>query len=392
MGNSAVSPLKICVVAQDYPSPAKPDALAFIHARNLIYKSLGHSVSVLSFAGKEQYEQDGVSVLPESEFSKEKIGAFDLFVFHAPNLRNHLRFILKNRAAIKAKVLIGHGHEFINAAKQSGGVFPFQSTLKARLKHLVQSVYDVIKLRVWVRYFKSQKGRGLAVVFVSDWLRKNVEACLNLDLSSYAKVSVINNPIHPAFQDNTYDPASPKVADFVTVRSFDRPKYAVDVVLEIARRNPQWSFHIYGTGELFNHNPPPPNLTVIKKKFRQQDMPALFNQYRAGLLPTRWDSQGVLMCEMACLGMPTVVSELEICRLMVGEFENVSYIENENPTLTQIPTVTLKNTTLKRKFSAPETVQKELELFAQVVGLAGNATNKSSASVTAIFPGATLNL
>ncbi|MBX3021253.1 MAG: glycosyltransferase [Bdellovibrionales bacterium] len=340
--------------------------MAFTHARNVIYREAGHAVTVLSFGAQEAYLWDDLSVLPEGDFTAAQLSQFDVLVFHAPNLRNHLRFMLKNGAAIRAKVIIGHGHEFIDAANQSGQPYAFQLNFKMRLKLKALALYDWLKVRVWAWYFRSQKDSRLALVFVSEWLRKNVEQCLRLKLDDYVNVSVINNPIHPAFQESTYDPNSPKLADFVTLRSFDLPKYAVDVVVELARRNPQWTFHVYGTGKYFDFNPPPSNLTVIKKKFRQVEMPELFNQYRVGLLPTRWDSQGVVMCEMACLGMPTVVSDIPICKLMVGEFENVSYINNEDPRLPALPTVTLSRTELKRKFGAQQTVYKELGIFEHV--------------------------
>lgn len=341
--------------------------MAFTHARNLIYKHAGHSVAVLNFSARESYEWDDFPVFCESDLTKAQIEQFDLFIFHAPNLRNHLRFILKHRDSIRAKVIIGHGHEFINAATQAGRPYPFQMTLKMRAKLLALYAYDWLKIQTWKWYFKAQKGSGLALIFVSDWLRQNVEQCLQLDLNSLVNVSVINNPIHPAFQDSNYDANSPKIADFITLRSFDTSKYAVDIVAEIAARNPQYTFHIYGNGDYFKYNPPPPNLTVIKKKFCQPDLPALFNKYRAGLLPTRWDSQGVLMCEMACMGLPVVVSNLPICKLMVGEFENVSYVENEDPVLNGIPKPIALPPELKLKFGPDRTVVRELDLFEKVV-------------------------
>lgn len=357
--------MKICVVCQEYPSAERPDAMAFTHARNLYYLKQGHEVHVLSFGASSGYDWDGLKIRPEADFDDNLVESFDIFVFHSPNLRNHLRFILRHGSSIRAKVLIAHGHEFIDWCNQSGGFFPFDLTWKRRLKIPLVRAYDWLKIKVWSWYFQKQSG-NLSLVFVSDWLRRNAEACMGVNLSQLLNVSVIANPVHPVFQSANYDPSAPKQAHFVTLRPFDEPKYAVDVVVEFARRHPQWTVDIYGKGRFFDHNPAPPNVRVIQAKFPQTEMPELFNKYRAALLPTRWDSQGVLMCEMATFGMPLVVSNIEICKLMVGEFENVAFIDNEAPELRSLPAQTLERHSLKQTFGPEATVARELELFDSV--------------------------
>ena len=357
--------MKICVVCQNYPSEAAPEVMAFTHARNLMYARAGHDVVVLNFSAKASYEWDGIAVWTEAKIAPQ-ISAFDIMVFHAPNLRNHLRYMIQHRRQIRAKVLIAHGFEFITWLEQVGRPFAFRLNLKFRLRMVLMNLYDRAKIKIWARYIQSRTRDKLNLVFVSDWLRRSVEHCLGFALAGVANTTEINNPVHPIFLERRYQPDTVKDADFVTIRSFDEPKYAVDIVVEVARRNPQWTFHLFGYGEYFKHYEPPPNLTVRCQRFRQSQLPDLLDRYRAALLPTRWDSQGVLMCEMACFGMPLVVSDLPICHLMVGEFENVVFIQNEDPVLSEIPCRPLANEALKTKFAFANTVGRELKLFEHV--------------------------
>ena len=340
--------------------------MAFTHARNLMYTRAGHDVEVLSFSSREPYNWDGIDVCPESYLTKQRLKLYDVVVFHSPNLRNHLRFILMHRRSIRAEVLIAHGFEFINWCHQVGRPFNFQLTWALRIKFAFRSIYDQIKIRVWAFYFKMRRSQ-LNLVFVSHWLRHNAENCLGLNLERFTAVTEINNPVHPLFIENSYQADGEKDADFVTIRSFDEPKYAMDVVLEFAKKHPQWTFHVFGHGHYFEHFLPPPNLKVIQQRFKQSQLPDLLNRYRAALLPTHWDSQGVLMCEMACFGIPLVVSDLPICRTMVGEFSNVVFIDNRDPVLNELPDQVLNSELAKRKFAFEQTVGKELRLFEDLI-------------------------
>jgi glycosyltransferase involved in cell wall biosynthesis len=343
--------------------------MAFTHARNILYRDAGHEVCVLNFAADKHYTWDGINVLPEQTFDRLKASEYDVFVFHSPNIRNHLRFMLKLGSAIRCSVLVSHGFEFINWFQQNNRSFDFQRNWKSSLLLKIGQVYDFLKLKVWAGYFRKLRKSGPAMVFVSDWLKECAEGCLGLNLNEVlSRVEVISNPVHPIFIQRRFDPLAPKVADFVSIRNFDDPKYGVDIVVEIARRNPQFTFHLYGEGDYFDFNSAPKNLTVVRRKFKQRELPDLFNQYRAALLPTRWDSQGVLMCEVATFGIPTVVSDIPICKSMVGEFPNVEFFDNENPKQLSFQIKPVVPEDLLRKFGTESTVERELRLFTSLKG------------------------
>lgn len=87
--------MKILVLAANYTKPQGPVSLHYIHSRNTVYVEMGIEVVVLSFAADSCYVIDGVKVITfqsyKSDFSHV---TFDALVLHAPNLKNHYRFLL----------------------------------------------------------------------------------------------------------------------------------------------------------------------------------------------------------------------------------------------------------------------------------------------------------
>ena len=355
--------MRLLVVCQDYPNARAKDITAFVHTRNLGYRARGHHVDVLSFAARASYEWDGFNVLVEREV---RVADYDACVFHAPNLRNALRFMLKHRRQFRKLCLVGHGHEFLNWFTYLPAPYPYDLTWRRRLRRLIQPWYDRFKLRAWVRFFKKFPAPTMGVILVSNSMRADVERDMRVDLGALPiRLTVINNPIHQAFVTTRYQtPAEPK-ADFVTLRSFDNPKYAVDLVVELARRLPERTFHLYGAGRMFDFTSKPPNLTVIHAKFKQPDLPGLFAQYRCALLPTRQDTQGVMMCEIACLGMPLWTSDLSVCREFVGAFSNVRFLNNDDlPRALEIPPVNPNPNAAA--FAMDVTIDRELAFLASL--------------------------
>ena len=351
-------PMKILVVCQDYPRVDNKSVMAFVHSRNLYCKELKHSVEVLSFQCDSSYLWDGISVFPESDFSKDRLRRYDATFLHMPNLRNGLRFLWRYRSALVRPCLVIHGHELLNWTRyvpKLRDLSPSESMRRGGHR-----AYDEAKLLVWRWFFKTQQLPKLRVLFVSQWMKEQAERSLQMSFDALGiPNTIVHNPIHPAFVRNTFDPHRNKIADFVTIRSFDDPKYGLDIVREIAFKHPAHSFHVFGEGEFFRCNPPPENLKVFYQRFAQIDLPSHLNKYGCALLPTRVDSQGVFMCEVASMGMPILVSDLAICREMVGDFKNVGFFANDNPGFDlQIPPVDVRPP--REKFLVENTVASEL--------------------------------
>ena len=359
--------MKILTVSQAYPNEKALYSMAFVHSRDLLYKKAGHEVEVLSFAARENYNWSGIQVWTEASVTKDRLKRYDAVVFHAPNLRNHLRFLRKNKDLIARPFFIIHMTEWISRAVYHPKPYSFFGFFDRKVKPLFAWLYDSLKLSVWRSFLKRQRVQNLKLIFVSDWILEHAQKSIgyNVEKGSYPYY-VVHNPIHPAFIENEYSEKASKDADFVTIRPFDESKYGVDIVCELARRYPDKTFHLYGRGSYFKYNQIPPNMKVFEKMIPQTEIPQLLNRYRSALLPTRLDSQGVLMCEIAAMGMPLIVSDLPICREMVGNFSNVAYLNNDNPRLPNLPpadAVGAKRNS--EKFWASRTIAEELRIFDQ---------------------------
>lgn len=363
--------LKILVLSESYPGLIA-SSMAYVHTRNQYYLNRGHSVEVLSFQAEQNYQFEGIKVFSENHFKKKgQIEDFDLIVSHAPNLKNHIRFIISQYRKIKNLVFVIHGHEVLK--KLNYYPLPFKGLEKNQYNvgQWSNHLYDLLKVKILGFLSRHYLGANFRLIFVSRWMEEQFAKNLKVPTAETEIVSdIIPNSVNSVFENSSFDPVHPKLADFITIRSFDNPKYAVDLIVEAAKQNPEFQFHLYGQGTYFKQYECPKNLKVIEQFFNQKDLPALLNQYRAALMPTRLDSQGVMMCEMATFGMPVVTSDLPICHEMLSGFDNVEFVASSHfqfnaknfleKVRSQVPE---KN----KKFFAENTVRKELELFLKIV-------------------------
>jgi hypothetical protein len=87
--------MKILILTQSYITKEAFDQ-AYAHTRALGYAKNGQKVVVLSFSAPTAYEVDKIPVMSEKTFYKSyNVKEFDIVASHAPNLRNHFRFIFK---------------------------------------------------------------------------------------------------------------------------------------------------------------------------------------------------------------------------------------------------------------------------------------------------------
>lgn len=318
---------KILVLCQNYPSEQNPFTQIFIHYRLKEYIK-EFDVRVVSFASKDEYTFEGVKVYGERQFNKKfKVTDFDVVISHAPNVRNHQRFILFNLFSIKKIILIFHGYEVIDIHKRiydQPTIYSFPLTYS-----LTSKLYHRIKLPL-TRFFLMALDIATMCrfIFVSNVLLE--EASEDLKCKSLFQKNtntfVINNPINPLFHKSSF--TSSKKYDFICIRPFNDPKYGVDIFIKIAEKNPQFTFHLYGRGIFPEVSEIPKNLVIFETFIKNDDLPGLLIDYKAAILPTRWDSQGVLACEIAAFGMPLITSDLGVCREMLSQYKNVTLVHN----------------------------------------------------------------
>lgn len=352
---------KILVITEGYPSKSNIYNMSFVHSRNTEYLKLGTQVDVISFSARKKYTFEGINVYSPKDTLD--LSEYTAVLSHAPNLRNHFRFIFKNFNQIKKVVLFFHGHEILITDKYYPSPYSWQK--KAALpEKTLRRLYDQLKTSLIRSLLYKEK---VSAIFVSNWMLK--EGLKNLRVRDESKIrfAVINNSINDAFYSTNYKfDLNKKKADFITIRPLDGRKYAVDKVVELANNNPKLTFHIYGKGLFFKFNTKPSNVQVFDMFIEQKDIPSLLNHYKCAVMPTRLDAQGVMMCEMASYGIPTIVSDLPVCREMLSDFANCIFINNDSfnrTKLSDLELVPLKDYSVIEKFSPQNLAKKELNFI-----------------------------
>lgn len=358
--------MRVLVLVQSYPSENNKYAMNYVHTRNLEYIKDGVNVDVLSFSANKSYEYEGINVYTKEEYVQKKLNqTIDLAISHAPNLRNHIRFLRQHDSMIKNILMFIHGHEVMKMSMYYPRPYSFVKSSTAKQK--VRDLYDVYKLKILKHFISKNFAKSkLKFIFVSNWMKEVFLENIPIDPVILDKNSfVIPNSMNTVFLENSYSQKEIK-ADFVTIRPLDNSKYAIDVVVELARKHPELSFHIYGKGNFFEYNDKPANVEVFQEFFSPNALADLFDHYRCALLPTRLDAQGVMMCEAATYGIPLVTSDLPICLEMLDSFENVFFFNNNelNIDLNEaLNNIKLQQEIKKEKFSSLKTVQKEIDVI-----------------------------
>ena len=88
-----------------------------------------------------------------------------------------------------------------------------------------------------------------------------------------------------------------------------------------------------GKGKFFEHYTKADNLTWINTTLNHDDIIRTLQTARCALMPTRTDAQGLMMCEMASIGMPVITSDIPVCHEVFDDFENVALIPNDDLTV-----------------------------------------------------------
>jgi glycosyltransferase involved in cell wall biosynthesis len=364
--------MKLLVLVADYPSNDGRPSLYYVHTRNKYYISRGIDVAVLNFAAKQNYIIDGIPVYTyESYEERLRNEKFDILVCHAANIRNHYMFLCKYQKLFPKIVFFFHGHEVLRRSK----VYPRPYNYVKQdifLKRFIQDWYDILKLYIWKRTLEKLAFKSW-FIFVSQWMYEEFLKWVKIDSSVIKNHKrIIYNSIGSAFETEYYDKDAEKVYDFVTIRNnLDGAKYCIDIVTNLARRNPKYRFCVVGQGNFYKFNAKPDNLTLIEKYLNHAEIINLLNQSKCALMPTRTDAQGVMACEMATFGIPLITSDVPVCKEIFREFDNVAFINNDFSDIDITPIfekITCTQKTYKnRKFFAENTCGKEVELFKRIL-------------------------
>lgn len=322
--------MHVAVLVEAYPSIDNPAPLRFVHSRNIEYLRMGIQTEVVNFSSTESYSYEGISVVGRRELSSIDASVYDVVLLHAPNIKHHMAFLKRHRNTLQNVALFAHGHEFLRVSDYYP--VPYSFVRQNGVPDVIQRLYDFMKLTFWKRWFIDNKG-CFEFVSVSEWMEREAFKCLGLDPHEYdGHLHVIPNNVGDLFEKESFAAFSEKQYDFLTIRAnLDNSKYAVDVVIRLARENPDHSFLLVGKGKLPLVEKLPENMVWEATALSQAEIIDYTRIARCALMPTRLDAQGVLACELASIGMPLITSDIPICHDVFCGFSNVAYIDNEAP-------------------------------------------------------------
>lgn len=355
--------MKILVLTENYPSNNCHNRM-YIHVRNKYYKKHGIDVTVLSFKAKHNYTFEGINVYSKNNF---EIDNYDILCAHAPNIKHHYQFIKKYKKYFKKIILFFHGQEILkwNIDYPKEYSFMKNNIIKVKLRY----IYDEIKLKIWSNYI-NKNINNLHLVFVSNYLYKKFLIYTKIDKQNIDKYkSIINNSVGELFEINNYNNISKKEYDFITIRgeSLDQSKYGIDIVTRLAFNNPKYKFLVIGEGNYYKYNDKPDNLIFINKILNHKEIIEYINKSKYGLMPTKQDTQGVLTCELATFGIPTITSDIDVCKEVFNGFKNVILINNSINDLDSIIKNFKCSKNKNEKYFSKNTISKEIELFKELV-------------------------
>ena len=360
-----IDDMNVLVVASAYPNLTRNYSGNFYHTRNKYYLSRGIDVTVLSFQAEQPYVIDGIKVITRKEY-EEKIADWKLVVCHAPD-NNIYKFLTNHYRNFKHIIFVFHGNEVLRRSLYYKWQYPYveKDTFVTKLK---QDIRDRLKLFLWKNKLQKLSYKS-DYVFVSNWMYEEFLRNTKINPTIIkGKTHIIYNCIGDEFEEFSNDFQAEKSYDFITIRgSFDSNKYAIDVVNEVAKQNPKYKFLLIGNGKYFEYNQKASNIEVISRVLSHEEIITYLKKSRCGLMPTRHDAQGVMMCEMVTFGLPMVTSDIKVCREVLNDFPNIFYIDNEAVQLdadklfTSIVNKVEKNT----KYFKQHTCEQEVKLIVQ---------------------------
>lgn len=321
---------KVLVLTTNYPTSGGGISLMYVHVRNMAYVNRGIELEVLNLSAKAVDVVDGIRVITLQEYINGKDN-YSILVLHAANIRQHYRFLRAYGDRFERFVFFFHGHEVLRINSVYAKDYPYVRKNWVRL--LMQDIYDTFKLRTW-RGFFIKNARKIEYIFVSKWMQDEFLKWTKTPAHILeGRTHIIYNSVHRVFEENHWDRGAPKQYDFITIRgNWDGAKYAVDIVNRLAKANPKMSFLLVGKGQYFNYYEKAENLELLEKHLLPAEMLHYMNISRCALMPTRTDAQGLMMCEMASYGIPTITSSLPVCYEVFESFNNVAYIDNNDIT------------------------------------------------------------
>lgn len=305
--------MNLVIITSRYPKENQPYNHMFVHVRALYFKSKGVNVQIIvPEKEKLSYNYQGIDVL---EIPTKEILAllpnYDVLYLHLLNqypLKNGGLLIYKEIMNRKYKtamyihgsdVLIYHDH-----------LYDFEWSFKGVAKYLYVNYWSHYILKRFLN--KISETDKYLLLTPSKWMKNKTEEIFG---RKFDKFQVLPNGIDtelfdvPFNYENRYK--------LVTIRPLSDPKYGVDMAIDLMRLLPEkFTLDIYGKGHLnakfeqmiveygLEHR-----VKIIEDFIDREKIPQLFSNYGLFCAFTRFDSQGVIMCEAMSSRLLTISND-----------------------------------------------------------------------------------
>lgn len=377
----------ILLITPSYPSEEHKYLSGFVHSRIKAYQKNNINVDiavVYDYKNICKYEFENVkatrmlysnlrSLLLKKKYKKILIHFFD------ENYFNVLEGCNLDETEIYVWV---HGPETLywDYPKFTTKYFEKENKIDEEMRKKFLKSDEIIK--------KYNQRKNVKWIFVSNWIKNQSEKLLGIKFNNYEVIPNIIDTELFDYQEKNED----QMKKIFMLRRYDNiNKYAVDVsvraILELSKRDifKELEFNIYGSGECYNELLSPlmnfNNVHFHKGFFSHSDISKIHKENGIALFPTRYDAQGVSMCEAGSSGLLVISSENDAIKEFIP-YDDGNIIDTENykeyadfiekivrdPKLFKKIT---KDTTkkIKEKCCYDATVKKEIELLNRKNGL-----------------------
>ncbi|MDD3772856.1 MAG: glycosyltransferase family 4 protein [Weeksellaceae bacterium] len=303
--------MKLAIITPRYPKENDPYNHMFVHVRAKYFKELGNEV-VVFVPSSEQifYNYQGIEVKQMSNRDIiQQYDGYDLLYLHLVN--NYFliksggypiyKDIQKNKRTFAIYI---HGSEIL---KYPDYLFDFSFSLKGILKYFYLNYWNSIKIAGFLK--ESNQRKNATFIFPSKWMKQHTESIIKFKLNN---CNVIPNGIDTnmfKFVDSYKNRHK-----LLMIRPLTDLKYGFDIAIEILRFLPsEFKLTIYGKGKyerycrkLIDSYRLAQRVVMINKYIERHEIPNVFKDYGGFIATTRFDSQGVIMCEAMASGLLTV--------------------------------------------------------------------------------------
>ncbi len=306
---------EILIVTPSYPTEENKYFGGFVHSRVKAYKESGIKFDLIcahEYPNTCSYNFEGIDVTRTNFFGLRQLltkKKYKTILLHFFDDR-YAQILDSNDMSETNLYFWVHGPETLywDWSKMTDWYFTPESKLG---DGMVQHFKDLDTL---IKRYNSYP--NVHWVFVSEWIKSHSEKLIGIEFNN--SVVIPNFIDEKQFNFVKKDPEKRKKIFFV--RRFENiSKYAIDVnvrtILELSRRDffEDLEFNIYGTGEYYDILMEPlkdfSNVKLHRKFLSHEQLSAVHKENGIGLFATRYDAQGVSMCEAAMSGLAIVSSQ-----------------------------------------------------------------------------------